>query len=196
MLIAQEAISIPIAYIETFVMTFVSFGIGYLGAVFYARARINRTTTTHKHEIKKLTNRINDLQMELDRTTGNTPAKDRMDQDIEQVKFQRRAFSEEVLDEKVVQKETTEINFSRIGKASEAQRDDLQQVVGIGPYTEAKLNELGIYTFNQISKFTDDDISVITKLIKFFPDRIKNDHWVAKARSLKENPPVEVKQMR
>ncbi|MFT6416988.1 MAG: putative flap endonuclease-1-like 5' DNA nuclease, partial [Dokdonia sp.] len=56
---------------------------------------------------------------------------------------------------------------------------------GIGPYTEAKLNDLGIFTFEQIGKFTDDDIGTVTELIKFFPDRIKNDRWVAKANDLK-----------
>jgi len=108
-----------------------------------------------------------------------------MDQELEQVQFQKRAFSEYVLAETVEVMSPQGINFEKIGHASKEEKDNLQEIIGIGPYTETKLNDLGIYTYDQISKFSDEDIAVITDLIKFFPDRIKNDRWVAKANDLK-----------
>jgi len=77
------------------------------------------------------------------------------------------------------------LNFNNFGHASSKNRDDLTKLNGIGPYIEQKLNEIGIYTFDQISKFTIEDIRVITELIDFFPDRIERDNWVGQASALK-----------
>ncbi len=63
-------------------------------------------------------------------------------------------------------------------------RDDLQEIKGIGPFIEKKVNALGIYTFKQISLLNDEDISVITEAIKFFPGRIIRDDWVGQAEEL------------
>jgi hypothetical protein len=108
-----------------------------------------------------------------------------MDQDYEQIQFQQRAFSNRILTENI--ESSPKINFDVIGHASQGEKDNLQEINGIGPYTEAKLNDLGIFTFAQISKFTEEEIAIVTELIKFFPDRIKNDQWVSKARNLVYN---------
>ncbi len=178
----QDAISIPIAYIEVFVMMLGAFLIGYLGCYFHFKRILKKEQISSLKREKALKKKNRDLQEELEHQERNLYQKDRMDQDFEQVKFQQRAYSDRILRENI--NENLEINFDRIGKASESDKDNLQEINGIGPYTEAKLNDLGIYTFEQISKFTEDDIATITDLIKFFPDRIKNDQWVGKARNL------------
>jgi len=43
---------------------------------------------------------------------------------------------------------------------------------------------LGIYTFEQISQLTNDDIEAITEAIEFFPGRIQRDGWKKQATSL------------
>lgn len=183
---SQEAISIPVAYVETFVMTLGAFLIGYLGAHLYKSIRFKKQDALHNDELKKLKNKVKNLQEQLDSKADGVFRKDRMDEEFEHLHVRKRAFSDEVISEKVAAKEDkTLINFDRIGSANASQRNDLQQIIGIGPYTEAKLNELGIYTFDQISRFTKEDIDIVTKLIKFFPDRIKNDRWVDKAKRLK-----------
>ncbi len=63
-------------------------------------------------------------------------------------------------------------------------RDDLQEIKGIGPFIEKKVNALGIYTFLQISKLNKDDVQLITDAIKFFPGRIIRDDWVGQAKKL------------
>lgn len=184
---AQDAISIPIVYIETFVMTFVAFSIGYCGAILYSKSKAKRVHKQHSNELLKLKNTISTLKSDIDVKADNVFRKDRMDQDLEQINFQRKTYSKEILKGKAASNLAIEINFDRIGRASSSQGDDLQQISGIGPFTASKLNDLGIYTFEQISKFNDEDINIVTKLIKFFPDRIKNDRWISKAKTLSES---------
>ena len=76
------------------------------------------------------------------------------------------------------------LNFENFGIASEAEKDDLKKINGIGAFIEIKLNKIGIYTYNQISKFSKEDIVTITELIKFFPGRIERDSWVEQAKNL------------
>ncbi len=81
---------------------------------------------------------------------------------------------------------------TKIPTASEAEKDDLTLIKGIGSFLEKKLNRLGIYTFEQISRFDDDLTEKVTAAIEFFPGRIKRDDWVGQAARLaqikKENP--------
>lgn len=181
---SQETIAIPIAYLEAFLMMFVAFLIGYIGATLYARFEAKKRAAEVALEKEQMFAEIKQLKEDNERIPEDLLRKDRMDQELEQVQFQKRAFSEHVLTEKV-EIDIPKIDFKRIGIATAAEKNDLQEIVGIGPYTEAKLNDLGIFTFEQIGKFTDEDINTITELIKFFPDRIKNDRWVAKANDLK-----------
>ncbi len=77
------------------------------------------------------------------------------------------------------------LNFNNFGRADESQTQDLTKINGIGPYIEQKLNEIGIYNYDQISRFKDEDIRVLTELIDFFPGRIGRDDWVRQAEELK-----------
>lgn len=74
--------------------------------------------------------------------------------------------------------------LGNIGQATAAKKDDLKQINGIGSFIEKKLNDIGVYTFSQLSKMNDDDIEAITKLIEFFPGRIKRDQWKEQAKDL------------
>jgi predicted flap endonuclease-1-like 5' DNA nuclease len=80
--------------------------------------------------------------------------------------------------------EKPELDFDSFGYADHDQKDDLTKIMGIGPYIEQKLNEIGICNYSQISKFNDSDIRVITELIDFFPGRIERDNWVGQAKAL------------
>jgi len=74
----------------------------------------------------------------------------------------------------------------------QAEKDDLTLIDGVGPFLEKKLNDAGVFTYDQISKWTPQDIQRVTKEIQFFEGRIEKDHWVSQARrlkSLKEDNP-------
>ncbi|HAT68867.1 MAG TPA: hypothetical protein DCS22_00060, partial [Flavobacteriaceae bacterium] len=83
--------------------------------------------------------------------------------------------------------EKPELDFSVIGQADIADKDDLKKISGVGPFIEEKLNSIGIYTYEQISKFRKEDIENVTALIEFFPGRIERDNWKGQAEALHKN---------
>lgn len=85
---------------------------------------------------------------------------------------------------KRIESKSERIDFKRIGKATAKQKDDLKTIKGIGPYIEEKLNALGIFQFNQIAKFTNDDEAIVNEAIEFFAGRVKRDKWVKQAIGL------------
>jgi len=82
--------------------------------------------------------------------------------------------------------ENSPLNFESFGFANPSQKDDLKRIKGVGPFIEDKLNAIGIYTFEQISRFSSEDIQTITELISFFPGRIERDDWKGQAAILKK----------
>jgi predicted flap endonuclease-1-like 5' DNA nuclease len=63
-------------------------------------------------------------------------------------------------------------------------KDNLKVISGVGPFIEEKLNNLGIFTYEQMSLFDDELEENVTDAIEFFPGRIKRDEWVKQAREL------------
>ncbi len=61
--------------------------------------------------------------------------------------------------------------------------DPLQQISGIGPMLEHKLNRLGIYRFEQIRDLNGPAIEELSRLLAF-KDRIQRDSWVSQANRL------------
>lgn len=72
----------------------------------------------------------------------------------------------------------------KIPSAKAKDKNDLAAINGVGPFIEGKLNEIGIYTYEQISKFDDEFIALVTDAIQYFPGRIKRDNWVGQAKKL------------
>ncbi len=63
-------------------------------------------------------------------------------------------------------------------------KDDLTKIKGIGPGIEEKLNALGIYTYEQISHFDEEDIERVSVALGSFKNRILRDDWVGQAAKL------------
>lgn len=61
--------------------------------------------------------------------------------------------------------------------------DDLKKLSGVGPKLEEKLNALNIFTYEQVSNFTDDEISHVDETLDF-KGRIERDDWVGQAKTL------------
>lgn len=64
------------------------------------------------------------------------------------------------------------------------EKDDLTLINGIGPFIEKKLNDIGIYTYQQISEFDAEKIEQVTRDVAYFPGRIEKDDWVGQAKEL------------
>ena len=63
--------------------------------------------------------------------------------------------------------------------------DDLTRIKGIGRVLQAKLNELGIVTFQQIADFGQADIERVNEKLDF-PGRIERERWVEQAKVFAE----------
>lgn len=61
--------------------------------------------------------------------------------------------------------------------------DNLKRVKGIGPKNEEKLNELGIYHFAQIAKWSQQEANWLGTFMAF-PGRIEREDWINQAKSL------------
>lgn len=74
--------------------------------------------------------------------------------------------------------------IEKIGPADANQRDDLKAIKGIGPKLEKMLNELGVYTYEQVSKLTNDEYQLLDELLGSFQGRAQRDHWAEQAQEL------------
>ncbi len=64
------------------------------------------------------------------------------------------------------------------------EKDNLQEIIGIGKVFEHALNELGIYTFAQIANFGINDIARVNSALKGSEGRMESDDWIGQAREL------------
>lgn len=72
------------------------------------------------------------------------------------------------------------------------EKDDLTRIEGVGPFLEKKLNEIGVYTYEEIAGWDSARVMEVTEAIQYFPGRIDRDNWVEQAALLalrkQENP--------
>ncbi|MDX1364102.1 NrfD/PsrC family molybdoenzyme membrane anchor subunit [Arenibacter latericius] len=64
------------------------------------------------------------------------------------------------------------------------QADDLKKIKGIGPQMEASLNQIGIYTFEQVARMTDKEYDLLDAITELFPGRAQRDDWAGQAKIL------------
>lgn len=69
-------------------------------------------------------------------------------------------------------------------------KDSLQQIEGIDKNIEVKLNELGIFHFDQISEWSERNCQWVEEYLKLEKDQIKNDNWIVEAKNLSRNPKI------
>lgn len=73
---------------------------------------------------------------------------------------------------------------ARLPKSKAGQKDDLKRISGVGPAIEKRLNALGIFTYEQVSRFDEHLVEQVNQAIEFFPGRIARDNWVGQATEL------------
>ncbi len=71
-----------------------------------------------------------------------------------------------------------------IGTSTKAEADDLKEINGIGPTYEERLNEVGVYTYEQISKLKAADRDELSALDGITREKIESDEWVKQAKEL------------
>ncbi|MEM9885264.1 MAG: helix-hairpin-helix domain-containing protein [Bacteroidota bacterium] len=130
-----------------------------------------------KNRLELLENKINKLESE------NAV----LQEDLQKI-TQGAALAPEQMDKQVVlgRPRNAEVIGGRILTDEAVEKDDLTLINGLGPFLERKLNEIQIYTYEQISTWSTSDIESITKQIGFFPGRIEQDNWVGQAARLQQ----------
>ncbi|MEM6684335.1 MAG: hypothetical protein AAF617_00955 [Bacteroidota bacterium] len=158
-------------YFVVFLLGFVCFLIGWIFGRRSSKRKYERLLAAEKS--KKKDEFIN---------TNYTPSRG-----VRAVKTRERSGKAvSSANENEVDIENSPLNFNSFGIADASQKDDLKRIKGVGPFIEEKLNAIGIYTFDQISKFSVEDMQTVTELISFFPGRIERDDWKGQATVLKK----------
>ncbi|MGB5403132.1 NrfD/PsrC family molybdoenzyme membrane anchor subunit [Robiginitalea sp.] len=65
--------------------------------------------------------------------------------------------------------------------------DDLKKIKGVGPQMEQTLNEIGIFTFKQVSRMTEREYDLLDALTESFPGRALRDDWAGQAKRLMDD---------
>jgi predicted flap endonuclease-1-like 5' DNA nuclease len=74
--------------------------------------------------------------------------------------------------------------LAAIGTATAQERNNLQQIKGVGPKLETMLNDIGIYTFQQLSQVTKAQYALLDELLEAFQGRAERDQWAKQAKDL------------
>jgi len=208
----SEVSSLLPQYLGIFFLMLSTFLIGYLSSLWFQKSKYQEIIKGQKKKIAALKEKHNAIIRDKsvnDIDTIFTEIKPKIEKVVREVQEKLVVESQDfiieeespILDEEiqapksVAEKTRTSyitytktkptLNFENFGTADSNNKDNLTKIEGIGPYIEEKLNEIGIYNYDQISKFTFEDIRILTELIDFFPGRIERDDWVGQANARK-----------
>lgn len=74
--------------------------------------------------------------------------------------------------------------LNAIGSGSADKADDLKVISGVGPVFETALNDIGIYSYEQISKMTTREYEILDGITGKFPGRAEREDWAGQAKEL------------
>ncbi|MEL6479279.1 MAG: hypothetical protein AAFR17_18270 [Pseudomonadota bacterium] len=78
----------------------------------------------------------------------------------------------------------------RLSAARAEGPDDLKLIKGVGPKLEGVLNDMGFYHFDQIAKWTENEVAWVDTRLRF-KGRIQRDTWIDQAKILAEGGETE-----
>ena len=62
--------------------------------------------------------------------------------------------------------------------------DDLEMIWGVGPKLREMLNAMGVWHFDQVASWTEQEIAWVDARLEGFKGRIERDKWIEQARKL------------
>ncbi|WP_147106070.1 NADH-quinone oxidoreductase subunit E [Tateyamaria sp. syn59] len=81
-----------------------------------------------------------------------------------------------------------------LSEARDGGADDLKLIKGVGPGLEKELNAAGVYHFDQIASWTEDEVAWADQNLVRFKGRVSRDNWVTQAKDLSEGKQTEFSQ--
>ena len=73
----------------------------------------------------------------------------------------------------------------------ESGADDLKMIKGVGPKLEQLLHRLGVFHFDQVAKWSEDEVQWVDQNLEGFKGRVTRDDWVEQAKLLAEGKETE-----
>jgi len=137
--------------------------------------------------IKKRTSHISVTVVEGDAPAG-TPKKKKAPKSATTNNVETQAPVEFETSDAPAEAAVTPVVDEKLGaiyKSAPADADDLKKISGVGPVLEQKLNEFGVYKYEQVEQWTADNITEFDDLLSF-KGRIDRDNWIDQAKQLKE----------
>ncbi|MEN8229614.1 MAG: hypothetical protein ABFS38_15745 [Bacteroidota bacterium] len=143
-----------------------------------AKVNMSEEVNTAERELKKKSDQYDELEVKYNDLlkTSESLKKDAGEKDKE--------LHEKDEQLKRISERKHLLDYSSFGTAKKEEKDDLQMISGIGPFLEEKLHMLDIFTFEQISKFNEEDREAVNEAIEFFSGRIERDEWISQAKEL------------
>jgi len=86
-----------------------------------------------------------------------------------------------------IQRDRIDVMLERTGTFNPENQtaDNLQKLKAVGPFLEQRLHQVGLYTYVQVSKLTQDDFELLDEVIENFPNSSQREDWVTQATELK-----------
>ena len=78
-----------------------------------------------------------------------------------------------------------------LAAARESGADDLKLIKGVGPKLEALLHSMGFYHFDQVARWTSEEVAWVDQNLEGFKGRVTRDDWVAQAAILADGGETE-----
>ncbi|WP_294623278.1 NADH-quinone oxidoreductase subunit E [uncultured Roseovarius sp.] len=69
--------------------------------------------------------------------------------------------------------------------------DDLKMIKGVGPKLEKLLHALGFFHFDQVAKWTEEEVQWVDQNLEGFKGRVSRDNWVEQAKLLADGKETE-----
>jgi predicted flap endonuclease-1-like 5' DNA nuclease len=121
---------------------------------------------------KTLDTRVNDLERSLLSSKSRTA----------ELENKVRTLETPIAVEEIKAAPPDSIGASWASLAASIERDNLEDIHGIGPKLATLLHGLGVHTFKQIGLWSDTDIDRIDEKLAEFKGRIRRENWVESAR--------------
>ncbi|WP_299699278.1 NADH-quinone oxidoreductase subunit E [uncultured Tateyamaria sp.] len=81
-----------------------------------------------------------------------------------------------------------------LSEARDGGADDLKLIKGVGPKLEGVLNGIGVFHYNQIAAWSDNEVAWADQNLVGFKGRVSRDNWVTQAQALARGEETEFSQ--
>ena len=78
-----------------------------------------------------------------------------------------------------------------LSEAREGGPDDLKHIKGVGPKLEQALHDMGVFHFDQIAAWSEEEVAWADQNLVGFKGRVSRDDWVSQAKILADGGSTE-----